>query len=147
MKWLVLLLTAVALAGCAELPRDPEGTTERIMAERRFRVGIVVGADAPAVARQRALLARVAAATGARPGIETGSREALLLRLEEGALDLVLGEFDSHSPWVGRVHLLPPLLRVGNGGGETRVGAAARHGENRWIMMVDREARAVGAVP
>jgi hypothetical protein len=142
----LVLLIAIAAAGCDRLPRDPDGTTERVTAERRFRVGAIAGAAGPSLARQQALLHRVGAALGARAEIETGSGEALLLRLEEGALDLVVGEFDSKSPWVGRVHLLPPLLRVGNGGGETHVGAATRHGENRWIMLLDREARALGAV-
>jgi hypothetical protein len=145
MKWLPLVLAGLAAAGCTDLPRDPDRTTERVAAERRLRVGMIAGGAAPGIARQRELIDRVAAAIGARPEIETGSGETLLLRLEEGALDLVLGEFDSKSPWIGRVHLLPPLLRVGNGGGETHIGAAARHGENRWIMLLDREARALGA--
>lgn len=142
---LALLLPLIALAGCADLPRDPDGTTERVRAERRFRVGIVAGAPAPAAVPQRALLARIAAATGARSEIEFGSGEALLMRLEEGALDLVLGEFDSKSPWLARAHLLPPLQHRSNGKGETRIAGATAHGENRWIMLLDRESRALGA--
>jgi hypothetical protein len=138
------LLLLSLLAACAELPRDPDGTSERVAAERSFRVGAILGSGAPGVARQQALIDRIAAASGARPAIETGSGEALLPRLEEGALDLVVGEFDLKSPWIARVHLLPPLMRVANGGGETQVAAAARHGENRWIALVDREARALG---
>jgi hypothetical protein len=146
MKSIAVSMILLALAGCSALPRDPDGTTDRVVSEHRFRVGMIAGGAAGAE-QQQALLARIAGATGSRPQVETGSAEALLLRLEEGTLDLVLGEFDSHSPWVLRAHLLPPLLKRANGNGETHVTAAARHGENRWIMLIDREARALGGAP
>ena len=138
------LVLLAALTACADLPRDPDGTLERVTRERRFRVGIVSsGGDAAAAERQRALIARIAAATGARPTIAHDSAEPLLVRLEDGALDLVVGEFLRDGPWSTRVHMLPALARTATAGGETVVAGAARHGENRWIMLVDREAEEI----
>jgi hypothetical protein len=142
----ILAVAMSALAGCSDLPKDPDGTLDRIVRERQFRVGIVAsrGADA---APHGALIARVAAATGARPAIEHDAAERLLIRLEDGALDLVLGEFEREGPWTTRVHILPALASGRTGSRETVVAAAAANGENGWIMLVDREARELGGEP
>lgn len=141
-----LLIALAAVAACSDLPKDPDGTLERVVRERQFRVGIVESRAGPA-APLRALIARVAAATGARPAIERDAAERLLIRLEDGTLDLVLGEFEREGPWTTQVHMLPALARGRAGSRETVVAAAAAPGENRWIMLVDREARALGGEP
>lgn len=140
-----LLLLTLAAAGCAEIPRDPGGTLDRVKAERQFKVGLIaagpkrVGSD-----REAEFIARVAAATGARPSIEEGSAEPLLLALEAGDLDLVIGSLVPKSPWVSEVAVLKPL-------GEPAVGdrgmvvPIARSGENAWIMLLEREVRIVRA--
>jgi hypothetical protein len=139
-----ILLVFLALSACSQLPRDPDGTTERVTSERLFKVGMIATGDADSsVERQRALIARIAAATGARAALESGAAEPLLLRLEQGELDLVIGEFHARSPWIAKAHLLPPIAEARVGEEETIVAAAARHGENRWIMLVDRESRAL----
>ena len=92
MKWRSALCAALALAGCDRLPRDPDGTLDRVKAERSFRVGLIASGDSPIGAeRQRAYLSRVARATGATPQLEEGASEPLLIALEEGELDLVIG--------------------------------------------------------
>ena len=84
--------------------------------------------------------ARVARATGATPRLEEGASEPLLIALEEGKLDLVIGPLSPESPWVSRVALLEPI-------GETvtpqrlSLTPIARNGENRWIMLLEAEAR------
>ena len=145
MKWRLAFGAALALAGCDRLPRDPDGTLDRIRAERRFRVGLIAtGATSVRAEREAAFLARVARATGAEPALKEGASEPLLLELEDGKLDLVVGPLSSESPWVSRVALLPPV-------GETLapqhllLTPIARNGENRWIMLLEREARAVAA--
>lgn len=141
MKWRSALCAALALAGCDRLPRDPDGTLDRVKAEHSFRVGLIASGDSPIGAeRQRAYLSRVARATGATPRLEEGSSEPLLIALEEGKLDLVIGPLSPESPWVGRVALLEPI-------GETvtpqrlALTPIARNGENRWIMLLEAEAR------
>jgi ABC-type amino acid transport substrate-binding protein len=146
MKMKMLAFAVLLATACSELPKDPGGTLDRIRREKSFRVGIV-SSPAPANGREQALLARVAAATGARPSIAHDTAERLLIRLREGELDLVLGEFERDGPWSLHVHMLPALERDTVAGRETVLGAAAASGENGWIMLLDREARVLGAEP
>jgi hypothetical protein len=143
MKWRLAFCAALALAACDRLPRDPDGTLDRVRAERRFRVGLIAAGDSPIGAeRTRAFLGRIAGATRATPVLKEGAAEPLLLELEDGELDLVIGPLSPESPWVSRVALLRPI-------GETvapqhlLLTPMARNGENRWIMLLEREARAV----
>lgn len=145
MKWRLAFGAALALAGCDRLPQDPDGTLDRVRAERRFRVGLIATGDAPVGRKETAaFLARVAAATGAAPAMKEAASEPLLLELEDGKLDLVVGPLSPESPWLGKVALLRPI-------GETLepqhllLTPIARNGENRWIMLLEREARAAAA--
>ena len=90
-------------------------------------------------------LGRIAAATGASPVVETGSTEALLLRLEKGTLDLVIGEFDFSSPWSHRVTFVPTLAKPAGSEESIVTGVAARNGENGWIRLVHEQATGAGA--
>lgn len=135
-----LLLVALLLAGCDAIPSDPDGTLERVRGERRFRVGLIAS-PVPPHDRAAELLRRLSRATGAKAAVERGPAEALLTRLEEGSLDLVLGEFAEKSPWAAQVTLTEPIGPKGR----TILAAAARNGENAWIALVHREARAASA--
>jgi ABC-type amino acid transport substrate-binding protein len=145
MNWRFAFCAALALAACDRLPQDPDGTLDRVRAERRFRVGLIATGRAPVERGQSsAFLARVAAATGAAPIVKEGASEPLLVELEGGDLDLVIGPLSPESPWLGKVTLLRPI-------GETvaphhlLLTPIARNGENRWIMTLEREASAVMA--
>ena len=143
MKWLACLPLLLTV-GCGSLPRDQEQTLERIAETREVRIGMTSAADrSPHFERLFSLIHRSASAAGGSPRIEVGTAEALLLRLEAGELDLVVGEFDRSSPWYQRVHLLPPLATRSVGDGQLEATAAARNGENGWIMLIEREARAL----
>jgi hypothetical protein len=143
MKWAPVLLLSL-LAGCADLPRDQDGTLDRLRAGAPLRVGLVsIDRESPHRERLLALAQRSAAAMGARIEITHGPAEPLLMELEEGELDMVLGAFDRASPWYSRVHLIPPLISVDHARGTLEATAALRNGENGWIMIVEREARAL----
>jgi hypothetical protein len=148
MKSPLFLCAASALlaGGCSDIPNDTRGTFDRVKSERQFRVGVIASRSGIAEPN-RALVARVAAATGARPVVETDAAEPLLVRLGEGELDLVVGEFERKGPWSTHVHMLPSLASRRIAGQEIVTAAAASNGENRWIMLVDREARALGGTP
>jgi len=144
MKWRLAFCAALTLAACDRLPMDPDGTLDRVRTERRFRVGLIAAAPQADRRPERAFIARIARATGARPMVKQGASEPLLLDLEDGGLDLVIGPLSSESPWVERVALLEPLGAV-PGPHEVQVIPIARNGENRWITLLEREARAVAA--
>lgn len=131
-------------AGCSDIPRDPDGTTGRIRTEGRFRVGLIEG-SAGAASQQHTFLARVQQRAGAAPEIERGAAERLLQKLEAGDLDLVLGSMSAKSPWEKQVHFLPALSEIVAPKAYVRVVPMARHGENAWIALLDREARAVAS--
>jgi hypothetical protein len=144
MKRHLTLLFVAATGGCGDFPRDQQGTLERIRTEGVVRVGLVSSAaPSPYAARLGALVERSARAAGARPLILQEASEPLLLMLEAGEVDLVVGEFDRSSPWSRRVHLLPPLASEKRGESEAEATAAARNGENGWIMLLEREAHAL----
>jgi hypothetical protein len=147
MKWLPILLALPVLGACDGFPRDQSSTLERLRQEQVVRVGVVASAaPSPHAARLRALVERSAAAAGARPLVLEEAAEPLLLMLEAGEIDLVVGEFDRSSPWYSRVHLLPPLTSEKRGESEVEATGAARNGENGWIMLLEREAKALSQV-
>lgn len=138
-----ILVAMLCLAACGQFPRDQAGTLERIRAEGVVRVGMVGGLPAEGAERLRTLVDRSAAAAGGKPLVLEDAAEPLLLMLEEGELDLVVGAFDAKSPWVRRVHLLPALATETRGSADIETTAAVRNGENGWIMLLEREARAL----
>jgi ABC-type amino acid transport substrate-binding protein len=140
MKPALLLAVALLTSGCDSVPADPDGTLKRVRGERLFKVGLIASHAAPP-GEAADLLQRLSRATGARAALERGPAEALLTRLAEGDLDLVLGEFAEKSPWAAQVTLSEPIA----GDGPTVLAAASRNGENAWIALVHREARAAAA--
>jgi hypothetical protein len=128
------------LAACGTIPRDPDGTLDRIRTNHVFNVGVVDGGREQTA---RAILAELSRDTRARAAIRTGQLEPLLLALEEGRLDLVAGaRLDPDSPWAKRVTLGSPLTRKDAAG--TQAFAITRNGENAWIILVGRAAKRVG---
>jgi hypothetical protein len=142
---LPLLFLLGALLGCDSIPRDPDGTLDRVRASRTFRVGMIASGDhRPGDGLERAFLDRVAAATGAQPVTVQGAAEPLLLELEDGRVDLVIGAVGSETPWKTEVAVLRPFGETESPPGFLLV-PIARNGENAWIMLLEREARAVRA--
>lgn len=122
-------------AGCEPFPRDPEGTTEKVMAARVIRIGVIPGNEGGV---DRAVVMRMAAAVGARLEFVSGGEETLLPHLEEGGLDLVIGRFAKRSPWKDRVAFTDPVRRKDPPRDEPVLRLAVRKGENRWLMFVGR---------
>lgn len=139
-----LCLGLLAVTSCADFPRDPENTLERVRAERSFRVALVAPlGDGGLDPKAAALLQRIENASGATAKLERGDAEPLLNRLEEGELDMVIGRFEKKSPWNRLVSFSPPLRREMHGKVEFYLTAAARNGENAWIGLIERETRNV----
>lgn len=139
---LFFLLLALLPAACADYPRDAAGTLDRIRAEQILRVGVVAGEFGPAERqRMHAFIAAVGRATGARPEMTTGPAEPLLLKLEQGSIDLAIGAFSEESPWASEVAMIEPLAVREADGGRVTLNPVARNGENGWILLLEREAR------
>jgi ABC-type amino acid transport substrate-binding protein len=145
MKSLILALAMpLLLSACADYPRDLEGTSEAIHSRKTMRIGIVAGPTSNA-ARRQAFIAELARRTGARPLYVTGSAEPLLLDLDSGKLDLVIGGFAKETPWIDEVAVIEPLATRMVGRDEIDLVPIARNGENRWVMTLETAVRDLSA--
>lgn len=136
------MVASCALASCNALPRDPDGTFDRIRHDRTVRIGLL---DLPEGRRAEAsaLIKEVERRAGARAVRRTMATEPALAALQEERLDLVLGTFAKDSPWKTDVAFAPPLARWGGEKHPIALRAAMRNGENRWIMLVEEASRTV----
>jgi len=146
MKAFPLLLSTLLAAACGPIPKDPDGTLDRVRSERSYRVGVIASGAPIGADRQNLFLAKVSKAAEARPTLRTGAAEPLLTMLEEGQLDLVIGPMAPHSPWSKQVTFLPPLAEQVTSDGHVHLLAIAKNGENEWISLLHPEAKAVAAI-
>ena len=132
------LLTVVA--GCADLPEDPEGTLERARGGV-LRAGavaaepwVVIGPDGAPSGPEAELVKSFARSIDARVEWRTGGADELMRALEKRELDVVAGGFTKKSPWAAHVGMTRPWRKDGS---EQRVLAVAA-GENATLYALDR---------
>lgn len=139
-RTLVAALLAVAMAGCADIPRDPERTEALVRETRTIRLGWVEGTKPDADAA--AALAELERTTEAKVERRAGDSEMLLRELEDGRIDLVYGSFAQDSPWAKKVHFAHALgWRAEPPKTVEALRFALRNGENGWIMRVEAASR------
>ncbi len=134
-----LAFLCLVLAGCDALPRDPDGTLDRITASRR----LVVGFAAPPTPKAEKLVEEIARKTGAAVTQRRGSLEPLIADLDAGRVDLVLTELSQRSPWKTLVAPGPALATRAAGDEQIELRALMKNGENRWIVLVERASRTI----
>ena len=115
MNRLLALLLLVPLIGCG-IPRDPEGTLERVTGGS-MRVGVtaadpftILEGDEPTGGVEVELVEAFAASIDAEIEWVTGSEEELFGALEVRELDLVIGGITSTNPWSANVTFTHPYL-------------------------------------
>jgi ABC-type amino acid transport substrate-binding protein len=102
----------VLLAGC-QFPADPDGTLDRVEGGV-LRLGVTehdpwVRLEGPRRTGVEVTLAqRFAASLGAELEFTEGAESELIDELKTGELDLVVGGFDSKSPWKKEAALTRP---------------------------------------
>jgi polar amino acid transport system substrate-binding protein len=113
---LVVTVLAALVAACG-LPRDPEGTLDRVQGGR-MRVGIaerspwtVLGEDDPTGVEVE-LVEGFARAVGAEVEWTAGAPAELLTALEGREIDLVIGGFTDDDPWAQEVTFTQPYARI-----------------------------------
>lgn len=122
MRPVLVLIMALSLGAC-DIPRDPEGTLQRVRGTT-----MVVGATEadpfvtfeegePVAGVEVRLVEAMAADFGAAIEWVTGSEEQLLSALEVGELDLVIGGLTSTNPWSSKVTFTHPYLTTFTGVG------------------------------
>jgi polar amino acid transport system substrate-binding protein len=139
------LLLAFALA-CG-LPRDPEGTLERVRGGT-LRVGFVVDTPWVTAAGQGAggiegrIVAELARELGARVAWRHAAETPLLTALHDGDLDLVVAGLTKDSPWAAKASFTRPYyVDTTTVDGEPVTVphvVAVRPGENAWQVHVEQ---------
>jgi ABC-type amino acid transport substrate-binding protein len=137
----LLIALTVALGGCDAFPQDPNETTEHVRQSGEMRAGLIAGADQDN-ARQKDLAEQVASAVEAKPVFEEGTAEILVPKLEKGELDIVIGAFAKSTPWKKHAAVTKPAEQSGGDSEEPKLRALVRKGENRWLMLVERQVTA-----
>jgi hypothetical protein len=136
--WPILMLCA--LAACGPYPRDVDATLSDIEGTQVIRVGFA-DLRASDLASAQGFVARVEDATGARARVDTAPAETQLARLEDGQLDLVIGEFADDTPWGTEFAILEPLGWRQVGARRLGLSPVAANGENRWIALLEKAVR------
>lgn len=142
-----LLVIVLGLVGCSEpvFPRDPEKSLERIM-EGVLRVGVSenrpwsdVHDDGSVTGTEVDIIMAYAESVGASVVWVTGAESQLILSLDEGDLDVVIGGIRSDSPWSEQAALTRPHARsTGPDGKDEELVFALRLGENALLTSLER---------
>jgi polar amino acid transport system substrate-binding protein len=126
------------LAACG-IPRDPEGTLERVIGSA-MRVGITESEPWIVLDGGEPSGVEVDLVQGFASELDTeiewvnGSETEILESIEMGQLDLALGGFTADNPWSSKVSFIQPYFVLG----EDQHVMAVPHGENAWIVRLER---------
>lgn len=142
---LVGLLLAAGLAGCGAIPRDPDGTLERVRTEQVLRVGasasperVVIEGDEVG-GTEAVLVTGFARALDADIDWTLSGETELIAAMERGELDLIIGGLHADSPWADKVSLTRPYASSRDPEGETVTHVmAVPLGENALLVRLER---------
>ena len=148
---LTALLTGVLVAGCTSLPADPEGTLDRVTGGT-IRVGVSpnppwteVGPGAEPSGTEVTLVRDFAATLPAQVAWTVGGEEALIMALERGDLDLVVGGLTADTPWTEHAAISKPYAEATDPAGDRiELVLAAPPGENAFLLRLERFLRGRG---
>lgn len=132
-----VVVLALLLTACG-IPRDPEGTLERVQGSS-MRVGIAEHdpwtslRDGPSGIEVE-LVEAFARDLDAEIEWVEGAESEVLESIELGNLDLAIGGFTADDPWASRVSFIQPYYVLG----ENQHVMAVPHGENAWIVRLER---------
>lgn len=140
--WCFALALVLPNAGC-DLPRDPEGTLDRVRGGT-LRVGVSAhepwtkwegsGSDRRPTGIEVELAERFAEELNAEIEWVRGSESELFTSLEEFHLDLVLGGLTDDTPWSDRIGLSKSFAETADG----KHVLATPLGENAFLLRLDR---------
>lgn len=132
----------LALGGCdlSALPKEPAGTTERILTTHVLRAGAaenppwvrIEGGEPKGI--EPAMVRAFAASLGARVQWTVNGETPLAEKLEKQELDILVSGATARSPWAKKLATSQPYA---NGEGGKRVLFAAT-GENQILLRLDR---------
>jgi membrane-bound lytic murein transglycosylase MltF len=143
------LLVVALLSGCASgLPKDPEGTLDRIRDEgvlyagaspREPWVTLPEGTDGAPEGTEVELVEQFADGLGADVEWTASGEEELFGQLERGELDLVVGGLTAKSPHAAKAGVTRPYQETTGADGKTEAHVMmVRMGENALLVELER---------
>jgi hypothetical protein len=133
----VLPALMVLAGGCADLPRDQDGWTQRVRKSGVLPVGVPgrSGEHALMEDRERRLVEEAARRLHARVQWRPGNVHVLLEELKERKIPVVAATLPTDSPFAAEVGLSQPYLKKGPGKKDYCLAVAP--GENRLLLLID----------
>src|SRR5918993_3679905 len=149
---LTALLAALLTAACGSVPADPESTLKRVPGGG-LRVGVSPTPPHPEVGgwepggAEVALVRDFAASLPAEIEWTVGGEEMLILALEHGDLDLVIGGLTADTPWTKHAAITKPYAEATDPAGDkVKLVMAARLGEDAVLLRLERFLRERGSL-
>jgi len=149
---LLLLLVTVTVAGCGlTIPTDPDGTLDRVQ-DGTLRVGVslsapwtTAGSHSEPEGIEVDLARTFAGSLGAQVEWSVAGEEALVLAMENGDLDLIIGGLTSTSAWADKVALTMPYRTTTDDTGKKHDHVmAVPMGENAFLVELETFLREEG---
>jgi len=129
------------LSTACDIPKDPEGTSERIASTHELRVGVtdnppwVSATHGEPGGIEAKLVRKFAKNVQAHVLWTTGSESVLVEALKRHELDVVIGGFEKRTQWSSQAGITQPFAKDADG--KKHVFLAAP-GENGFILNLDR---------
>lgn len=142
---MAIAAAALVITGCGmQIPADPDGTLERVRGDT-LRVGVSehapwveLGAEGTPSGTEPALLTEFAEQLDAEIAWTAGSEAALVVALERGDLDVVVGGFLDSTPWVERAAVTRPYTETQSADGTASHVMLTPLGENAFLSELER---------
>lgn len=146
-RWIVRVFAVVVgvflLAGCSDLPRDPDGTLERVRSTGVLRAGAsgsegaVVVKDGRVSGPEADLVEGFADSLGVRVEWRPGGEQELVAAMEDGELDVLAAGFADDTPWADTVAVTRVYGAGEVGGDDVGRVLAVPLGENALLVALE----------
>ena len=137
-------LVIVALSACTSIPRDPDGTLERVIERGELRVGaspsgdLVVLSGADPSGREVDLVEGFAEELGVDVVWTVSGETELVGAMERGELDVLVGGLHADSPWSDKVAITRAYAESTEAGETVKHVLAVPIGENAMLVRLER---------
>jgi len=136
-------LVILGLTACASIPRDPDGTLQRVEEQGILRVGaspsgeLVAYEGEEVTGREAELVAGFARSLGAEVEWTLDGETALVSAMERGELDVIIGGLHADSPWSDAVSITRAYAESDEAGETVRHALAVPLGENALLVRLE----------
>ncbi|WP_131106683.1 transporter substrate-binding domain-containing protein [Ornithinimicrobium sufpigmenti] len=146
--WPTVLAGALLLTGCGvDIPVDPDGTLDAIVASGELTVGVSPNPpfttlpespDGPPGGTEVARVTGFAESLGVEPVWVVGGEEELVRQLEEGEIQVLIGGLTDKNPHLTKAGTTRPYVTTPEHGEQVKHVMAVVPGENALLSALER---------